>query len=77
MILVTVILVIHVVACLGLIAAVLLHSGRGAGLSSAFGGGLPSTFSGTSLIEKNLDRITIALAITFAITSVLLAIFLS
>jgi len=57
---------------IGLILAILLHSGKGAGLSNVFGGGLPSTFSGTSMIEKNLDRITIGLALTFAATTFVL-----
>lgn len=66
------VIVIHSIASLGLIVAVLLHSGKGTGLSSAFGGGLPSTFSGTGIIERNLNRITIGLAIIFGITSLIL-----
>lgn len=69
---VTAIKVVHVVVSVGLIVAILLHSGKGTGLSSAFGGGLPSTFSGTSIIEKNLNRITIALALIFGATSLVL-----
>jgi preprotein translocase subunit SecG len=65
-------LVIHVVISIGLIVFVLLHSGKGTGLSSMFGGVMPSTSSGTGIIEKNLDRITIGLAAGFAITSILL-----
>jgi preprotein translocase subunit SecG len=60
---------IHVLVSLGLIGAILLHSGKGTGLSNAFGGGLPSTFAGTSIIERNLDRITVGLGIIFGITS--------
>lgn len=63
---------IHVLVSVGLIVAILLHSGKGAGLSDAFGGGLPSTFAGTSMIERNLDRITVALGIAFGITSFVL-----
>lgn len=66
------IIIIHVFVSLGLIVAILLHSGKGAGMSSLFGGGLPSSFSGTSMIEKNLDRITIGLAVTFAVTTFIL-----
>ncbi len=73
---ITAILVAHVITCLGLIGAILLHSGRGSGLSSSFGGGLPSTFSGTTLIERNLDRITIVLAVVFALTSIALVLLL-
>ena len=38
---------------------VLLHKGKGSGLSDLFGGGLSSTYGGSSVVEKNLDRITI------------------
>lgn len=64
--------IIHVIVSIGLIIAILLHSGKGTGLSSAFGGALPSTFSGTSIIEKNLNRITVALAVIFGLTSAVL-----
>ncbi len=59
---------------LALIIFVLLHSGRGTGLSSMFGG-MSSAISGTSIIEKNLDRITIAAAIGWVVCSVLLMLF--
>lgn len=71
-VLVPFVLILQVVFALGLIVFVLLHSGKGTGLSSMFGGMMPSTASGTGIIEKNLDRITIGLAIGFAITSILL-----
>jgi len=64
--------IIHVILAIGLIIAILLHSGKGTGLSSAFGGALPTTFSGTSIIEKNLNRITVGLAVGFGTTSLLL-----
>ncbi len=64
--------IIHSIVSLGLIFAILLHSGKGAGLSSAFGGGIPSALGGTGVIEKNLDRITIVLSIAFGTTSVIL-----
>lgn len=63
---------IHVIFSLGLIVAVLLHSGKGTGLSNAFGGALPTTFSGTSIIEKNLNRITVGIAGGFGVTSLIL-----
>lgn len=69
---VTLVLIIHSLFAIGLIVFVLLHSGKGTGLSSMFGGVMPSTASGTGIIEKNLDRITIALAAGFAVTSVIL-----
>lgn len=63
---------IHVLVSVGLVAAILLHSGKGAGLSDAFGGGLPNTFAGTSMIERNLDRITVGLGVAFGVTSFVL-----
>jgi preprotein translocase subunit SecG len=64
--------ILHFAACIGLIFFVLLHSGKSGGLADVFGGGVSSTFSSSSLIQKNLDRITIALAGTFAATTVVL-----
>ena len=66
-------ILVHTLVCVGLVAAILLHSGLGTGLSSSFGGGAPSAFGGTGAIEKNLDRITIILSLIFAVTSVTLA----
>ena len=63
---------IHVVLAIGLIVAVLLHSGKGTGLSNMFGGGMPATFSGTGIIEKNLNRITVGLAGGFGVTTMIL-----
>lgn len=61
---------IHILAGLLLILFVLLHAGRGGGLSEMFGGGVQGGgLSGTSVVEKNLDRITIATAIIFGITT--------
>jgi len=42
-----------------MIVLVLLHKGKGSGLSDLFGGGISSTYGGSSVVEKNLDRITI------------------
>lgn len=42
-----------------MILLVLLHKGKGSGLSDLFGGGISSTYGGSSVVEKNLDRITI------------------
>ena len=42
-----------------LVLLILLHRGKGGGLSDMFGGGVSSTLSGSSVVEKNLDRITI------------------
>lgn len=66
------ILVVHVTVSIGLVVFILLHSGKGAGVSQMFTGVMPTTASGTGIIEKNLDRITIVLASTFAVTLLLL-----
>jgi preprotein translocase subunit SecG len=52
---------------------VLLHSGRGGGLSDMFGGGMGSAAAGSTVVERNLDRITVATAIIFAFTTIILA----
>ncbi|GIG70009.1 preprotein translocase subunit SecG [Phytomonospora endophytica] len=46
-----------------LIVLVLLHKGKGGGLSSMFGGGVSSNLSGSSVAEKNLDRITVIIGV--------------
>jgi preprotein translocase subunit SecG len=48
-----------VITSLIMILLILLHRGKGGGLSDLFGGGVSSTLSGSSIVEKNLDRITI------------------
>jgi preprotein translocase subunit SecG len=68
------VLVIHVACALLLVLLVLLHSGRGGGLSDMFGGGMGTAAAGSTVVEKNLDRITVATAIIFAFTTVILAI---
>ncbi len=68
-----VLVVIDVVCALALIGLVLLHSGRGGGLSDMFGGGMGASAAGSTVIEKNLDRITIVLALIFAFTTLALA----
>lgn len=42
---------------------VLLHKGKGGGLSSLFGGGMQSSLSGSTVVEKNLDRLTVITAV--------------
>jgi len=68
------VLVIHVGAGLLLVLLVLLHSGRGGGLSDMFGGGMGSAAAGSTVVERNLDRITVATALVFTFTTIILAI---
>ena len=67
---------IHVLVSLLLVLLILLHSGRGGGLSDLFGGA-GSVAAGSTVVERNLDRITIAVAVIFAFTTVSLAMRLS
>jgi len=67
---------VHVVVSLLLVLFILLHSGKGTGLSDMFGGGAGSMGAGGA-VERNLDRITIAAAIVFTITTILLGLRLS
>ena len=64
-----VVLAIHVVVSAILIVLVLLHSGKGGGLSDMFGGGMGATAAGSTVVERNLDRITIVAALIFAFTT--------
>ena len=68
-----VLIVIHLAASLALILFVLLHAGRGGGVSEMFGGGMQTQAMGSTVMEKNLDRITVITAIVFTGTTILLA----
>ena len=67
---------LHTILCFALIGLILLHSGKGGGLSSSLGGGVGGTFSGTTIMEKNLTRLTLIVLGLFALTNISL-IFLS
>jgi preprotein translocase subunit SecG len=65
--------VIQVIICVVLIFLVLMHSGKDAGLSGAFGVGTGTgPLGGGSLVERNLNRWTIGFAILFAVNTILL-----
>ena len=66
------IVVVHIFVSLLLVLLVLLHSGRGGGLSDMFGGGIGSAAAGSTVMERNLDRITVAVAVVFSFTTVIL-----
>jgi preprotein translocase subunit SecG len=51
--------ILLVITSLVMILLVLLHKGKGSGLSDLFGGGMSSNYGGSSVVERNLDRITI------------------
>jgi len=65
--------VLQVVICVVLIFLILMHSGKDAGLSGAFGGGTGSgPLGGGSLVERNLNRWTVAFAIAFGVNTIIL-----
>jgi preprotein translocase subunit SecG len=69
----TVLGVLQVIIAVVLIFLVLLHSGKDAGLSGAFGvGGGGSSLGGGSMVERNLDRATVLFAVLFAVNTVVL-----
>lgn len=55
--------IVLVVTSLIMGLSVLLHKGKGGGLSSLFGGGVQSNLSGSTVVEKNLDRYTVVMVI--------------
>jgi len=57
--------IVLLITSLLLVLLILLHRGKGGGLSDLFGGGVSSTLSGSSVVEKNLDRITIFVGIVW------------
>ncbi|MEY4373142.1 MAG: protein-export rane protein SecG [Actinomycetota bacterium] len=69
-------LVINVIATFGMIGGVLLHSGRGGGLSDMFGGGGGAAL-GSTAAERNLNRITLVLALVWGFTVVALGLLLA
>ncbi|QIG43085.1 preprotein translocase subunit SecG [Nocardioides anomalus] len=55
--------IILIIASLLMIMLVLLHKGRGGGLSDMFGGGVSSSLGGSSVAERNLDRLTVGIGV--------------
>ncbi len=68
--------VLLVLTSLALIILILLHRGKGGGLSSMFGGAVSAQLSGSSVVEKNLNRLTIFVGLVWAICIVGLGILL-
>ena len=66
------VLLINIVSMVGMIAGILMHSGRGGGLSDMFGGGSGAAL-GSSAAERNLNRITFAFALTWGTSVVALS----
>ena len=62
--------VLLVLSSFFLIMSILLHKGKGGGLSDMFGGGISSSAGSSGVAERNLDRITVAVAVIWTITIV-------
>jgi len=65
-------IVIEAVSAVGLVFLVLLHSGRGGGISDLMGGSIGAAASGSTVVERNLDRITVAAALVFTFATLTL-----
>lgn len=68
--------VLNVIASLLVVVLVLLHSGKGGGLSDMFGGGMGSSAMASTVMERNLDRLTVVVALVWAFTVVALSLLL-
>lgn len=65
--------VIHLLLSLSLIFLVLLHAGRGGSMGDMFGGGMSSgSIGGSTVVERNLDRLTVVLAVSFGLSTLAL-----
>jgi preprotein translocase subunit SecG len=63
---------IEAISAVALIFLVLLHSGRGGGISDLMGGSMGAVAAGSTVVERNLDRITIAVALVFTFATLTL-----
>ena len=64
---VTFLSIVLVLASVLMIVLVLLHKGKGGGLSNMFGGGVSSSLGGSAVVEKNLDRLTVICGLVWAV----------
>ena len=64
------------ISSLLMIVLILMHKGRGGGLSDMFGGGISSSLGGSSVAERNLDRITVGVAVIWTVSIFALALLL-
>ena len=69
--------VVLIITSLVMILLVLLHKGKGGGLSDMFGGGVSSTLGSSSVVERNLDRITIFFSVLWFVCIVALGWFIN
>ena len=77
-IVVAIAITIQILLCLAVVALVLLHSGKGGGLSDVFGGGMStSDLGGSTVVERNLDRLTVIVGVSFGVSTIVLTIVLA
>ena len=69
-----ILIILLIISGSGLIVFILLHSGKGTGISDMIASSMYASQTGTGLVEKNLDRITIILAIIFMVTLIIMMI---
>lgn len=69
-----VVLALWAISSIGLVIFILLHSGKGTGVSEAIAGSIYGTDMGSSIVERNLDRITVIFAVVFMVSLILLMI---
>jgi preprotein translocase subunit SecG len=68
--------IVLTISSLLMIVLILMHKGRGGGLSDMFGGGISSSLGGSSVAERNLDRITVGIAVVWAVCIIALGLLL-
>ena len=59
--------IVLIITSVLLVVLVLLHRGKGGGLSTLFGGGVSSSLGGSAVVEKNLDRLTVVCGLVWAV----------
>jgi preprotein translocase subunit SecG len=69
--------VVQMITSVLLVVLILLHRGKGGGLSDLFGGGVSSSIGGSSVAEKNLDRLTVGLGLVWTACIVALGLLVS
>jgi preprotein translocase subunit SecG len=72
-VLTAVVMTVSVISGVALVFLVLLHAGNGGGMSDMMGGSIGAVAQGTAVAERNLDRITVGVAVVFAFTLLALA----
>lgn len=73
MILTYIVVAVHILVSIALILFILLKSGRGGGLSDMFGGGAMTSMTGSTVVEKNLDRLTVVTGVVWTVTTIVLS----